>query len=69
MIIKIGNYYLNDDDIMDPYLTPSIDDASIKNSNQVENFIHHFTTYEGESLWSISSKSWVPIFVKDIEIL
>lgn len=69
MKIKVGNWYLNDDDINDPYLVDNIDNATDKNQDEVNQFISHFTDYEGESLFTLSSQQWYSVYLNDIKIL
>lgn len=69
MKIKVGNWYLNDGDIEDPYLVDNINDASEKTQDEVNGFISYFTDYEGESMFILSTQKWYNVYLKDIKIL
>jgi hypothetical protein len=69
MKIKIGNWYLNDDDVEDPHLVDNINDASDKTQDEVNGFISYFTDYEGESLFILSTRKWYKVYLNDIKIL
>lgn len=69
MKIKIGNWYLNDDDVEDPHLVDNINDASDKTQDEVNGFISYFTDYEGESLFISSIRKWYKVYLNDIKIL
>lgn len=69
MKIKVGNWYLNDDDFEDPHLVDNINDASDKTQDEVNNFVSHFTVYEGESLFVLSLRKWYEVYLNDIKIL
>jgi len=69
MKIKIGNWYLNDDDMGDPHLVDNIKDASDKTQDEIDGFISYFTDYEGESLFILSTRSWYNVHLEDIKII
>jgi hypothetical protein len=69
MKIKIGNWYLNDDDVEDPHLVVNINDATDKTQDEVNGFLSYFTDYEGESLFILSTRKWYEVYLKDIKII
>lgn len=68
MKIKVGNWYLNDDNIEDPHLVDNIIDATEKTQDEVNEFISDFTKYEGY-LFILSTRKWYEVSLKDIKIL
>lgn len=69
MKIKIGNWYLNDDDVEDPHLVDNINNATTKTQDEVNVFISYFSDYEGESLFILSTQKWYNVYLKDIKIV
>lgn len=69
MKIKVGNWYLNDDNVEDPHLVDTIEEASDKTQNEVDDFLSDVIRYEGESLFILSTRKWYPVYIKDIKIL
>lgn len=69
MKIKIGKWYLNEDIIEDPHLVDNIEDASDMNQDEVDEFMSHFTDFEGECIYVISTKKWYNVYLNDIEII
>lgn len=69
------NWYLNDDQPEDPYLTDDVNDASEKFQDEVDNFVSYIKTYaQGKGLLYIhhkikSKKRYIEFELKDIVII